>query len=211
MAVRLFLIVFAALALLVSGCCGQTIRAPSPGGAGSGVGAGQEGDANASGAGTVEAPPADDAAGGGSDAGASGETDDSTILDIGDRTGDGGGSDAPTASQADCATMTPTCSDCVAKQGCGWCKSRNGCFSGNAGGPAGDVTCEEVNWAFSESACAAPVGGEECSSKTNCADCMSGSGCKWCQEGTKCVDTSSSETCGAGGWRTKIYMCYAGQ
>jgi hypothetical protein len=213
MGVRILLIAFAALALLVSGCCGQTIRAPSPGGSGGGAGTGQEGGTDDTGAGVVETPPQDDDAEGGNGAGPGGETDGSTILDVGDTTGGGDdwGSETPASSQADCATMTPTCSDCVAKQGCGWCKSRNGCFSGSAGGPGGDVTCEEVNWAFSESACAAPVGGEECASKTNCADCMSGSGCKWCQEGTKCVDASSSETCGAGGWRTKIYMCYAGQ
>ena len=204
-------ILFAAIALslLIFGCCGQTVRAPPPGSLG-GSDDGLPEDANASGADDIVTPPEDDDA----------ETDqqptgDGTILDVGDTTGaddDDGSADTTTpASQSDCASMTPTCGDCVAKQGCGWCKSRNGCFSGNENGPAGIVTCEDVNWAFSEQACAAPVGGDDCSSQTNCADCLSGSACKWCQEGTKCVDASSSETCGAGGWRTIIYMCYAGQ
>jgi hypothetical protein len=205
------LLIFAALslALLIFGCCGQTPLSPAPSGPGE-TGTPAQGAGNGTTAGNESVtPPADTGTG---SQPPPPPTGDGTIIDVGGNTGSSGGSSGkPASSQADCATMTPTCSDCVAKDGCGWCKSRNGCFYGDATGPAGDVTCEQVNWATSESACAAPVGGNTCSSKTNCADCLSGSGCKWCQIGTKCASADSAEACTVGGWRTKIYECYAGQ
>ncbi len=111
----------------------------------------------------------------------------------------------------DCSALSPTCGDCVAKPGCGWCKSVNGCLQGTTSGPTGNVVCAAVDWATTQTACAGPVGGSSCSSKTNCADCLSGSGCKWCQEGTKCTDASSTDDCASGGWRNASYECYAGQ
>ncbi len=37
--------------------------------------------------------------------------------------------DGPAAtSQNDCSSLSPNCETCVAQAGCGWCKSRNGCF-----------------------------------------------------------------------------------
>ncbi|MCI0503615.1 hypothetical protein L0Y65_02780 [Candidatus Micrarchaeota archaeon] len=194
-----------ALSLVFFGCCGQTPLSPTPGGS-EGEGAITQGGENGAAGGTGGEIPQADA---GTQEPPTGE---GTIVDVGGSTGTGGGSaGVPADSQVDCATMTPTCGDCVAKAGCGWCKSRNGCFYGDESGPAGDVTCEQVNWAYSESACAAPVGGDTCSSKTNCADCLSGSGCRWCQIGTVCASADSADICTVGGWRTKIYECYAGQ
>ena len=201
---RIMLIVAIALSLVAAGCCGQTPVSPAPDGTGGSAQPAQGGETGGTGNAT---PP--DGTGTGTQPPPTGE---GTIVDVGGSTGTGGGSaGVPAGSQVDCSTMTPTCGDCVAKAGCGWCKSRNGCFYGDSSGPAGDVTCEEVNWATTESACAAPVGGNTCSSKTNCADCLSGSGCKWCQEGTFCASEDSAESCGAGGWRTTSYQCYAGQ
>lgn len=196
---RMILIAIA-LPLLFFGCCGQTPISPAPGGAG-GTGAAAAAEENAStDGGDAQMPPNDE-----EPEAPEQPTGEGIIVDVGGNTG------GTATSQSDCATLTPTCADCVAKAGCGWCKSRNGCFYGDESGPGGDITCEDVNWAYSESACAAPVGGDTCSSKTNCADCLSGSGCKWCQIGTKCASADSSETCTAGGWRTKPYECYAGQ
>jgi hypothetical protein len=193
------------LSLLIFGCCGQTPISPGPSnpeGNGTPIQSGDNGTTGGTGATT---PPAD--TGTGTQQPPTGE---GTIVDVGGSTGTGSAGVAAN-SQADCATRTATCGECIAKQGCGWCKSRNGCFYGDANGPAGDVTCEQVNWAMSDSACAAPVGGNTCTSKTNCADCLSGSGCKWCQIGTMCASADSTESCSTGGWRTKSYECYAGQ
>jgi len=197
---RSLLLAALALSLVIAGCTGQTTTAPPAQSGQEGTGqpaqggeTGGTGNASPTGTGTGTQPP---------------PTGEGVIVDVGGTSGSAG---VPAASQVDCSTMTPTCGDCVAKAGCGWCKSRNGCFYGDASGPSGDVTCEQVNWAATESACAAPVGGNTCSSKTNCADCLSGSGCKWCQEGTFCAGTDSAESCGAGGWRTTSYQCYAGQ
>jgi hypothetical protein len=114
---------------------------------------------------------------------------------------------APTST---CNTLAPSCGDCVSKPGCGWCKSMNGCFAGDASGPT-SVTCQQVDWATTSTACAGPVGGNTCVSKTNCADCLSGSGCKWCQQGTKCTDAASTDVCASGTWRNTSYECYGGQ
>ncbi len=195
---RLLLIAALALSLMAFGCAGQET---APAGAGGAEGA-------------AEIPPADEGAQGQPEEAeeAAPPTGEGVIVDVGGTGGTGGGSaGAPAGGQADCATMTPTCADCVAKAGCGWCKSRNGCFYGDENGPAGGITCEDVNWVTGESGCSAPVGGEPCSSKTNCADCLTGAGCKWCQEGTFCASSDSAEACGAGGWRTVSYQCYAGQ
>ncbi len=110
----------------------------------------------------------------------------------------------------DCSSLTPECGACIAKPGCGWCKSLNSCLQGDASGPSGN-TCPAVDWATTPTECTGPVGGNSCVSKTNCADCLSGSGCKWCQEGTKCADASSTDNCAAGGWRNTSYECYGGQ
>ncbi len=111
---------------------------------------------------------------------------------------------------ADCSSLTPDCGACIAKPGCGWCKSTNSCLQGDASGPSGN-TCPTIDWATTPTECTGPVGGSSCSSKTNCADCLSGSGCKWCQDGTKCADASSTDSCAVGGWRNTSYECYGGQ
>jgi len=195
-------IVLAALALsiLILGCCGQTPVSPAPSETGQAPSGGQN---NTSGTGSVVPS-------GNNGTGSQQPTGDGTIVDVGGSAGTTGTAGKPAGSQEDCATMTPTCGACVAKSGCGWCKSRNGCFYGTGSGPA-SVACEDVNWATTDVECAAPVGGNTCGSKTNCADCLSGAGCKWCQIGTKCASADSTETCGSGGWRTTSYMCYAGQ
>lgn len=129
------------------------------------------------------------------------------IIDVGGNTsGTGSGGSGSTAStQTECSTMTPTCRDCVAKSGCGWCKSSNSCFLGNANGPSVS-SCANGEWATTESACAAPVGGDPCSKQTNCANCLSGSGCAWCIEGSKCASINGGGSC-TSGWKDKIYMC----
>ena len=174
--------------VFISGCCGATPEAPKPGETGT-QGSTNGTTANNSQPANATTPPV---------------SGDGTIVDVKDTT------TSNAKSQVDCSTVAPTCDSCLSKAGCGWCKSRNGCFFGGPQGPAGDVTCEPVDWATSKSACSAPVGGDSCVSKTNCADCLTGSGCKWCQEGTKCTDASASDVCASGGWRTKSYECYGG-
>ncbi len=103
--------------------------------------------------------------------------------------------------------MTPDCTSCIAKLGCGWCKSRNGCFLGGAAGPT-EVDCTPGDWAVIAAQCAAPAGGSTCGQQTNCAACTTGSGCKWCRQGSICVETDNAATC-LGGWLTKSYQCAA--
>lgn len=133
-------------------------------------------------------------------------TGDGVIIDVGGNTGGGNGSSGGTAAtQQDCATMTGSCAQCVAKQGCGWCKSSNSCFIGDAGGP--DVSsCQPGDWTVTEAGCATPAGGSSCTKQTNCAFCLSGSGCKWCIQGSRCVDASSTDAC-TGGWLTQSFQC----
>lgn len=192
------MIVFAiALLILGAGCTGSQTTAPAPNEsapANSTVVVTSPGPQNASPPSTTQAPSQ------------------GMIVTVGNTTtGTGGSAGVPANSQVDCATMTPTCGACVAKAGCGWCKGSNGCYIGTASGPSGDVTCQPADWTVSADGCAAPVGGNTCESKTNCADCLSGSGCKWCQSGTKCATNSSTDSCASGGWRTVSYQCYGGQ
>lgn len=142
-------------------------------------------------------------------------TGEGTIIDVPSASGGaetGTQNTKPAASQQDCATLSPSCGTCVSKPNCGWCKGSNGCYFGDENGPA-DAQCQQSDWALTPQECEAPASpeGTSCEEQTNCAFCLSGSGCKWCQEGTKCRDTSSTESCGAGGWRTISYQCYAGQ
>jgi hypothetical protein len=114
-----------------------------------------------------------------------------------------------TATQQECATMTPNCGACIAKAGCGWCKTSSGCYVGNVDGPA-VVDCQPGDWAVTEEECKAPSSpvGSTCAEQYNCAHCLSGSGCKWCIEGSKCVDASSADACSSGlGWLTQSYQC----
>lgn len=134
------------------------------------------------------------------DAGGNGQ-----IIDVGGNTGGSGTGGSAASTQTECSTMTPTCSDCVAKSGCGWCKSSNSCFLGNTNGPSVS-SCADGEWATTESACAAPVGGDPCARQTNCANCLSGSGCAWCIEGSRCAAINGGGSC-TGGWKDKIYMC----
>jgi hypothetical protein len=113
--------------------------------------------------------------------------------------------DKQPGSQEDCATMTPTCGACVAKPGCGWCKSSNSCFAGSSAGPVVS-SCPSHEWTIVESGCAAPAGGSTCAKQTNCASCLSGSGCKWCIQESKCADASFSDQC-FGGWLNVSYQC----
>lgn len=179
-----------AIALLISGCC-ISPSAPETNGSG-GTGAvitnlsqhnETSGAANATpgGNGTIiEAPP-----------------------------GPGGDTTPPSGgvarSQADCATLTPTCAACLAKQNCGWCKSSNSCFLGDASGPSVS-SCPAAEWTVTEAGCTAPAGGSGCSAQTNCVSCLSGSGCKWCIQGSKCAPASSAESC-FGGWLEVTYQC----
>jgi len=116
-----------------------------------------------------------------------------------------GGSGIVATTQQECATLTPTCSDCVAKTGCGWCKSSNSCLLGDASGPSAS-NCKADEWTTTQNGCLQPVNGGGCSSKTNCADCLSGSGCAWCIDGSVCANINGGGSC-TGGWKDKIYMC----
>ena len=113
--------------------------------------------------------------------------------------------DKQPGSQEDCATMTPTCGTCVAKPGCGWCKSSNSCFAGSSAGPVVS-SCPSPEWTIVGSGCVAPAGNSTCARQTNCASCLSGSGCKWCIQGSKCTDAASSAQC-FGGWLNVSYQC----
>ena len=110
--------------------------------------------------------------------------------------------------QQDCSTLAASCDQCVAKAGCGWCKTSNGCYKGDANGPSGDVNCQPADWAATEEKCKAPTttAGTKCSEQPNCAFCLSGTGCKWCIQGAKCVDANSNEEC-FGGYMTKSFQC----
>ena len=109
------------------------------------------------------------------------------------------------ATQEACSTLTPVCGSCVAKSGCGWCKSSNSCFSGTASGPTVS-SCPSSEWTVTSDNCAAPVGGSQCSEITNCASCLTGSACMWCIQGSVCTDASSQDSC-LGGWLNKSYQC----
>jgi hypothetical protein len=113
----------------------------------------------------------------------------------------------PAVSQDDCSTLSPNCETCIAQAGCGWCKSRNGCFFGDSSGPAGTVDCPSEDWAYSELECQGPKGGTLCEENWNCADCLSGSGCKWCIDGSRCASAGSTENCATGGWLTESFQC----
>jgi len=197
-----FSIIFAGIlmAMLVFAGCAQTSQQPAGGPASGGnVAVPQNNTNGAGGNAAVNKTPE--------------PTGEGMIVDAGNTT-EGGGNAASgvkaATSQQDCATLTPTCGACVAKPGCGWCKTSSTCFYGDANGPKNDATCQKADWSVTEQGCQAPVGGTSCSSKTNCADCLTGSNCMWCQEGTKCSGIQSSETCASGGWRTKGYQCYGG-
>jgi hypothetical protein len=113
-------------------------------------------------------------------------------------------------SQADCAVLTPDCGACTAISGCGWCKTSNSCFFGDANGPQSGQ-CQASDWTVTATGCSGPAGGSSCSQQTNCASCLSGSGCKYCIAGSKCVDASSTESCSAGTWLNTSYQCNPGE
>jgi hypothetical protein len=115
------------------------------------------------------------------------------------------------APQQECATLTPNCGSCIAKAGCGWCKSSSACFSGNADGPAGDIQCQPADWATTEEECQAPSSpqGTKCAEQFGCGNCLSGEGCKFCRQGAVCADITSTDDC-FGGWLTEFYQCAAG-
>lgn len=117
--------------------------------------------------------------------------------------------DGPVAkSQDDCSTLSPNCESCVAQSGCGWCKSRNGCFFGDSSGPAkGIADCPQEDWAYDEQACQGSKGGITCEENWNCADCLSGSGCMWCIDGSRCASEGTTEECKIGGWLKESYQC----
>ena len=126
-------------------------------------------------------------------------TGDGTIIDVGDSTGD------VAADQQDCSTMTADCGSCLAKSGCGWCKSSNSCLFGNADGPEYGQ-CNAADWAITESGCSVVESEDQCGEITNCASCLSGTGCKWCIQGSLCAGESSAESC-FGDWLTESYQC----
>jgi hypothetical protein len=190
-----------ALVILGIGCCGLSPSAPPASG-------GQEIQVEVTGGQNDSAAETQNAQNPGETAQQNPPTGEGTIVDVG---GSLGGNGNPAATQEDCATMTPTCADCIAKAGCGWCKNPAGCYKGDSSGPSGTVSCQPGDWALSLQQCQAPAGGSSCSSKTNCADCLSGSGCQWCISGTVCADAGAGGDCGSGGWKTKSYECYAGR
>lgn len=114
-------------------------------------------------------------------------------------------SSGPAGDQQDCATMSADCESCIAKQGCGWCKTSNSCFIGTEAGPSVS-SCEPADWTFDASACEGPKGGGTCEAQYNCADCLTGTGCKWCIQGSTCVSADSTEEC-FGGWLTESFRC----
>ncbi|MBN1170365.1 hypothetical protein JXA56_05040 [Candidatus Micrarchaeota archaeon] len=109
------------------------------------------------------------------------------------------------ATQNECSTLAPDCYSCVAKKGCGWCKTSNSCFSGTSAGPAVS-SCEPADWAYDEIACQGPKGGKTCEAQYNCADCLTGAGCKWCIQGSLCASADSEMEC-FGGWLTESFRC----
>lgn len=126
-------------------------------------------------------------------------TGDGVIVDVEDSTGDVAGD------QQDCATMTADCGSCLAKSGCGWCKSSNSCLYGDADGPDYGQ-CNPADWAVTESGCSVVESEDQCGELTNCAACLSGTGCKWCIQGSLCAGESSNEDC-FGDWMTESYQC----
>lgn len=114
----------------------------------------------------------------------------------------------PARDQNDCSTLSPNCETCVAQAGCGWCKSRNGCFFGDEAGPApGIADCPAADWAYDEQACQGSKGGISCEENWNCADCLSGSGCMWCIDGSRCASEGTTEECKVGGWLKESFQC----
>jgi hypothetical protein len=107
-------------------------------------------------------------------------------------------------SQDDCATMSPNCEACLAKDGCNWCKTTNACYY--EGIVPTISSCYPGDWVDDVSSCAGPKGGDSCSQKTNCADCLSGSGCQWCIQGSVCSSQDTSEDC-FGDWLIESYQC----
>lgn len=195
------LIIALVLAIALVGCCGLGggVNAPRPtGGEGTGDNTSSEGTAGTD---TGDDDAVEDTSG------AEDTNVDETVEDDGTDTPD----ETPepqeefVAEQEECATMAPDCESCIAKDGCGWCKTRNGCFAGTSSGPA-DVDCAEGDWAKTENQCAAPAGGSTCGQQTNCAACTTGSACKWCRQGSICVEADNAATC-LGGWLTEAYQC----
>jgi len=111
----------------------------------------------------------------------------------------------PVADQGDCSSLAPDCSSCVEKEGCGWCKSSNSCFSGTSSGPSVS-SCEPADWAYDAVACEGPKGGTTCEENWNCADCLTGEGCQWCIQGAVCASMDSTDEC-FGDWMTESYQC----
>ncbi len=108
-------------------------------------------------------------------------------------------------SQDDCATLSPDCGSCVAREGCGWCKESQSCFFGNEDGPKVS-SCSGSEWAYTLAACEGPKGGGTCDDQWNCADCLSGEGCQWCIQGAVCAPVDTTEDC-FGGWMTQSFQC----
>lgn len=126
-------------------------------------------------------------------------TGDGEIIEVPDTGGE------VATSQEDCATLTANCGACVAKSGCGWCKSSNSCLYGDASGPDYGQ-CQLSEWTVTEEGCLIEADGERCEDQYNCAFCLSGSGCKWCIQGSKCAPADSTEDC-FGDWMTESYQC----
>ncbi len=127
------------------------------------------------------------------------------IVDVGQGVGGQNNNQQIARTQADCATQTPDCGSCLAKSGCGWCKSTNSCLFGNQNGPTSSF-CQSADWAYNPQQCQIAASGTSCSAQNNCASCLSGSGCKWCIRGSKCVESGSIDSCD-GGWLQNSYQC----
>ncbi len=106
-------------------------------------------------------------------------------------------------SQADCATVTPDCESCLAKEGCGWCKETNSCHIGDESGPY-ENSCNR--WATTLEQCDVRDEKDSCREFITCPECLSGTGCKWCIQGSVCAAEESDNEC-FGGWMMESYQC----
>ncbi len=100
-----------------------------------------------------------------------------------------------------------TCDACIARPGCGFCRTSAGdfsCLQGGALGPAGYGECEGGLWSFRTCSESAPLPPESaCEARTDCSRCSNTNGCGWCIASNRCMRGSFAgpfeATC-ASGW-----------
>jgi hypothetical protein len=92
-----------------------------------------------------------------------------------------------------------SCYQCLLRNStCGWCNSKNECYTGDFRGPFVQFyskTCPQVNWSTKQNTCPDP-----CTGFTNCLQCELAAGvgantCGWCNKNV----TTGAGSCMAGG------------